>query len=293
MATLSLAIIAQKRTIEPRRIAGCEVAEFPEKTEAKVVPLHSSDRLSEMIHGAKPVKTDLTLAQLFTQSVDSVFVKTTKGELLYFNEAFRRDFIAPYDGEPESAYLALTSELREISRYSDELISRNKRVLHFSYLIKKANGDDQRYVTTKIPVANTDGDIESIIGVSAIYTGPDNADLWNIRDFHTMRLALDALSEMPDVEFQSVFLACSGYPNKKIANELDISVRSVERYRAGCVKKLGVDNFTNVVRAIECLCDSGLMGNERSQTLRVDTPHSDPSIRKRRATGSVNTENAP
>ena len=51
-------------------------------------------------------------------------------------------------------------------------------------------------------------------------------------------------------ELEVANLVASGYSNKKIAAELGLSEKTIEKYRSNCVRKLRVRSSAEMVRAI-------------------------------------------
>lgn len=56
------------------------------------------------------------------------------------------------------------------------------------------------------------------------------------------------MSKLSRRESQVVALVSDGFPNKSIAHELDISVKTIEKHRANATRKLGVSSTPEMVR---------------------------------------------
>ena len=56
------------------------------------------------------------------------------------------------------------------------------------------------------------------------------------------------MSKLSRRESQVVALVSNGFPNKSIAHELDISVKTIEKHRANATRKLGVSSTPEMVR---------------------------------------------
>jgi DNA-binding CsgD family transcriptional regulator len=72
----------------------------------------------------------------------------------------------------------------------------------------------------------------------------DSFQQWRERR-ETARLKMTKLSRR---EKQVVSLVADGLPNKSIAHELDISVKTIEKHRANATRKLGVGSTAQMVR---------------------------------------------
>jgi DNA-binding CsgD family transcriptional regulator len=75
-------------------------------------------------------------------------------------------------------------------------------------------------------------------------TAEDSFQQWRERR-ETARLKMTKLSRR---EKQVVSLVADGLPNKSIAHELDISVKTIEKHRANATRKLGVGSTAQMVR---------------------------------------------
>ncbi len=67
---------------------------------------------------------------------------------------------------------------------------------------------------------------------------------WNVR----RKQARQKMSKLSRRESQVVALVANGFPNKSIAHELDISVKTIEKHRANATRKLGVNGTPEMVR---------------------------------------------
>lgn len=61
-------------------------------------------------------------------------------------------------------------------------------------------------------------------------------------------LALKKMAKLSRREAQVVALVSDGLPNKSIAHELDISVKTIEKHRANATRKLGISSTAEMVR---------------------------------------------
>ncbi len=89
--------------------------------------------------------------------------------------------------------------------------------------------------------------IDAINETAAPETDPNTEDSfqqWRVRR-ETARLKMTKLSRR---EKQVVSLVADGLPNKSIAHELDISVKTIEKHRANATRKLGVGSTAQMVR---------------------------------------------
>jgi DNA-binding NarL/FixJ family response regulator len=57
----------------------------------------------------------------------------------------------------------------------------------------------------------------------------------------------DPIAVLSERELKIVKLVCKGYDNSKIANNLSLTVRTVESYRNRIIEKTEAKNFTNVI----------------------------------------------
>ncbi|MCA9083986.1 MAG: response regulator transcription factor [Planctomycetaceae bacterium] len=94
------------------------------------------------------------------------------------------------------------------------------------------------------------------------------AELWKQRE-----IARQKIGRLSRREYQVVSLVADGLPNKSIAHELDISVKTIEKHRANATRKLGVDSTAEVVR-IAVIADSKPTEVDRTSELpgRSETP---------------------
>lgn len=85
--------------------------------------------------------------------------------------------------------------------------------------------------------------IEKPFKPSTVITTVENAlETLNVRmgEFHQANLAKSLIASLTQREREVLAKLSSGCPNKIIAYELDLSVRTVEMHRANIMKKLGV-----------------------------------------------------
>lgn len=82
-------------------------------------------------------------------------------------------------------------------------------------------------------------------------------------------LALKRMSKLSRRESQVVSLVSDGLPNKSIARELDISVKTIEKHRANATRKLGVSSTAEMVRI------AVIAGNK---TAAAETPQTQPDF---------------
>ena len=81
---------------------------------------------------------------------------------------------------------------------------------------------------------------------SGVETG-DSAD--GYQEWMTQRQqAGQKMARLSRREYQVVSLVADGLPNKSIARELDISVKTIEKHRANATRKLGVGSTAEMVR---------------------------------------------
>jgi DNA-binding CsgD family transcriptional regulator len=89
--------------------------------------------------------------------------------------------------------------------------------------------------------------IDALNGNTTSETDPTAADSfqqWRERR-ESARIKMTKLSRR---ETQVVSLVADGLPNKSIAHELDISVKTIEKHRANATRKLGVGSTAQMVR---------------------------------------------
>ena len=75
----------------------------------------------------------------------------------------------------------------------------------------------------------------------------DNLD-FAVRGLERRRSAADRIHSLTDREREVLIALLGGRPNKVIAYELDISVRTVEMHRAAMMDRLGVRTFADALR---------------------------------------------
>ncbi len=112
--------------------------------------------------------------------------------------------------------------------------------------------------------------IDGSNGNTAADRDPEAADSFQQwcerRDF--ARIKMTKLSRR---ETQVVSLVADGLPNKSIAHELDISVKTIEKHRANATRKLGVGSTAQMVR-IAVVAD-----NKSAEVVPVDKPTTNAS----------------
>lgn len=200
-----------------------------------------------------------TLQEVFESSADSIFIKKPRGKLIYKNKAFRRNFAWYYQSEVHYDDRAVPVDLKSIFRFTDERLIREQSTLKFSYAVSFPDGKTRRFFTTKTSLWGPGDEVNAILGVLREGPAYEAVDPWDSCDFLTMKQAQESFASMAKKKQKAILLACEGYPNKRIASELDISVRSVERYRGQCMNSFGVGSFAKLVRAIHQLNDFGLI----------------------------------
>ncbi|MEQ9407181.1 MAG: LuxR C-terminal-related transcriptional regulator [Fuerstiella sp.] len=93
---------------------------------------------------------------------------------------------------------------------------------------------------------------------------PEDEERSRFQDWVTQReAARQKMSRLSRRESQVVSLVSDGLPNKSIAHELDISVKTIEKHRANATRKLGVGSTAEMVR-IAVVADSKSASVDRS-----------------------------
>ncbi|MCA9049360.1 MAG: helix-turn-helix transcriptional regulator [Planctomycetaceae bacterium] len=101
----------------------------------------------------------------------------------------------------------------------------------------------------------------------------ESADLNSLRELVEQRdIGRQKMARLSRREYEVVSLVADGLPNKSIAHELDISVKTIEKHRANAMRKLGVDSTAEMVR-IAVIADS----KSAEVTRPTDPPFTSPS----------------
>ena len=184
----------------------------------------------------------------------SVFLKGADGRIKYGNPAFRNTFVA--NKNAGLGYEMLPSDLVDISRFTDNQVCASSYSIGFSYTIENGN-TSTRYFTNKYPIVGSTGQVESILGFTQ-KTSSDASDLWLCKDIVSAIDAKERLEALGQVTCEVVLQVCDGHTNKRIANNLDISVRSVERHRGEAMKALNAESVPVLARTTRTLLELGM-----------------------------------
>jgi DNA-binding NarL/FixJ family response regulator len=132
--------------------------------------------------------------------------------------------------------LGLGIQVIILSMYSDEsLIKKALKNGARGYLLKRSVTED---LLTAIRATNRD----------EIFISPEITNNVDIDWIITQPEDDDPLGHLTPRERQIFKLVAEGYTNYAIANELGISVKTVEKHRSNLMEKLGVSDVTGLVR---------------------------------------------
>ena len=196
-----------------------------------------------------------TLIRQLGGACGSVFFKDPSGNILYANESFCAQFASASDSRP-MGYHSLPTELRDISRFTDERLTKSRETMRFSYSITNASGERSRYTTTKIPICDQASCLSGILGFTMQTAG--GIDTRGTLEVEDLRKAWKSLKDLDSRILKTLPFVCQGLTNKAIASQRDLSTRTVELHRTKLMRAAGVDCGTKLVNIISQLCDAGM-----------------------------------
>lgn len=218
-----------------------------------ISPIHASDGA---IVGASMIAHDITqrkdverklahLAAIVSSSDDAIVSMNLNGVLDSWNAGAFRLFGYTADeaiGQP-AAVLVPPDEVNE-ERPLLKMIRTGERVEHFETRRRCKDGSVVDVSLTLSPIHDSQG---VIIGASGI--ARDISDqIWAKEAAKRRDAAQAKLAQLTERESEVLSLVVAGNANKVIASKLDLSEKTIEKYRARITKKLGVRSVAELVR---------------------------------------------
>lgn len=207
------------------------------------------DGASKIAHDITERKqTELKLAHLaaIVESSDDAIVSTTPdGIFTSWNRGAERLF----GYTAEEAIGKHASILTPPDQVSEEpallqIIRNGERIEHFETARLRKDGTTIEVSMTVSPIRNP---AEEIVGISGIARDISDSK-WAIEARERRQLAQKQLRQLSERDREILSQLVAGAPNKAIARLLDRSEKSVEKYRAELMKKLGARSLADLVR---------------------------------------------
>lgn len=205
-----------------------------------------ASKIAHDITKRKQVERKLAhLAAIVSSSDDAIVSSDLNGVLDSWNDGAFRLFGYTAEeaiGQP-AAVLIPPDEVNEQSPLL-EMIHTGDRVEHFETRRRQKDGSVVDVSLTLSPIHDSRG---TIIGASGI--ARDITDqIWAKEAGRRRDEAQSKLKHLTDREIEVLSLVVVGNANKVIARQLELSEKTIEKYRARLTKKLGVRSVAELIR---------------------------------------------
>lgn len=204
-----------------------------EQCDHSMIVFGSDSRLLELNHVLRDRLSDSTISKDATQSNAAIWRAICETATSYIQE------VAAAGGSSIAEVFPVHNKCVAVVGWA----LRNSRGDFMGAVVKIADLSEQSH---RLGMLFDDSETQQSITGSPNLMTEEDADLFQawVGNREQARRKMKQLSRR---EYQVVSLVAEGHPNKAIARELELSVKTIEKHRANAVRKLGVSSSCEMV----------------------------------------------
>lgn len=195
------------------------------------------------------------LSALFDDTPECVFLKDCNGRIIYSNESHDELYASqlPSSTVGLKSVTFLHSSMVQLSVSGDAMLINGCKQLKYHHLLGQPDGSEVPVNSVKLPLLNAQGTIQGILGL----TKPLTPLARHAVSAELQRLG-SIVKNLRKEEKLITKYVCDGVSNKRIAEQIETPLRTVENRRRSVLKKLNIETTAELIKIIVRLEDAGL-----------------------------------